>query len=343
LGNKVNAGIKNTLLDETERKRFHLLNNGITAICLSWSISDGQLRVQDFQIINGCQTTVTLWNARATVQDDPAVLVVVKLTECPEHFAEKIASTTNTQTALRAEDFISNEPVQDRIKRDFAGLKPPWFYQIKRGEWQKMLGGPREKEAYRDPVGGYRQLNSKEVSQAVMAFVGFPGEAKDNIRSFLNKDTVASIAREGEISYASVYTSNVAAVQLLLPAVIQRKVWKQVVEDKAEDDWLEYARFHLVWLIGDILREHYRFNDTLFPAHRASKLLAHIGDWFKPIYTVAVAAIRNSLEESKQRGEFSGNREFFRTPSKYRVIESNRRGALRLAANFGNPTANLPA
>ena len=96
LGNKVNAGIKKTLLDPTERKRFHLLNNGITAICDSWSINGSELHVQDFQIINGCQTTVTLWSVRAAVQDDPAVLVSVELTECPSHFAERIASTTNT-------------------------------------------------------------------------------------------------------------------------------------------------------------------------------------------------------------------------------------------------------
>ena len=145
LGNKVNAGIKNTLLDETERKRFHLLNNGITAICFSWSISGSQLLVQDFQIINGCQTTVTLWNVRAAVQDDPSVLVTVKLTECPEHFAERIASTTNTQAALRAEDFTSNEPVQIRIQREFSGMNPPWFYQVKRGEWQKCWVARRRK------------------------------------------------------------------------------------------------------------------------------------------------------------------------------------------------------
>ena len=35
LGNKINASIKRTLLDETNRQRFHLLNNGITAICAS--------------------------------------------------------------------------------------------------------------------------------------------------------------------------------------------------------------------------------------------------------------------------------------------------------------------
>ena len=61
LGNKINASIKRTLLDETNRQRFHLLNNGISAICLSWKLEPNhKLIVQDFQIINGCQTTVTL-------------------------------------------------------------------------------------------------------------------------------------------------------------------------------------------------------------------------------------------------------------------------------------------
>ena len=226
LGNKVNAGIRRTLLDETERKRFHLLNNGITAICLSWSIANGQLRVQDFQIINGCQSTVTLWSARAAIQDDPSVMVNVKLTECPEHFAERIAGTTNTQAALRAEDFTSNEPVQIGIQREFLRMNPPWFYQVKRGEWQRMLGGQREKEAYRDPAGGYRQLNSKEVAQAVVAFAGFPGEAKDKIRNFLNKESVSSIARESEFSYDGIYNDDVSATQLMLPALVQRRVWK---------------------------------------------------------------------------------------------------------------------
>ena len=97
-----------------------MLNNGITAICFSWQIDGNQLHVQDFQIINGCQTTITLWSVRAAVQDDPGVLVMVKLTECPEHFAARIAGTTNTQAALRAEDFTSNESVQIRMQDQFA-------------------------------------------------------------------------------------------------------------------------------------------------------------------------------------------------------------------------------
>ena len=343
LGNKVNAGIKKSLLDETERKRFHLLNNGITAICFSWSIDGDQLRVQDFQIINGCQTTVTLWNARAAIQNDPAVLVNIKLTECPEHFAARIASTTNTQTTLRAEDFTSNEPVQIKIQREFSNMNPKWFYQVKRGEWQKMLGGQNEKTAYRNSDGSFRQLNSKEVAQAVVSFAGYPGEAKDKIRNFLNKESVSSIARESEFSYDGIYNDNVSAAQLMLPALIQRNVWRRVATDKTSIDWLDYARFHIVWLIGETLRGHYGQKDHLFPSARASTVGAQINDWFEPLYQVAVAAIRSSIEPVRTSEQYPGHREFFRTAANYRTMESNLLNAVQLASNFGNPTANLPA
>lgn len=160
LGNKVNNSIKRTLLDPDNRTRFHLLNNGITAICRCYSLESNSLHVEDFQIINGCQTTYTLWNARAVVEHDASVLVNVKLTACPPDFAPTIAGTTNTQAALRAEDLTSNEPVQNRLQNEFSNLTPPWFYQVKRGEWSKMMGGPSEKERYRDPDGTYRQLTS---------------------------------------------------------------------------------------------------------------------------------------------------------------------------------------
>ncbi len=343
LGNKVNRAIKRTLLSDVDRRRFHVLNNGITAICDSWRLDENSLFVQNFQIINGCQTTVTLWDARAVIADDPNVLVAVKLTECPEHFAPKIAETTNSQTALRAEDFTSNETVQIRLQREFGTMNPPWFYQIKRGEWSKMLGGPREKEMYRDPTGGYRQLNLKDVAQAVVSFAGFPGEAKDKIRAFLNKEPVSSIARESEFSYDAIYTENVAAAQLLLPAVLQRKVWKQVTAAKADEQWLEYGRFHIVWLIGTLLREHYQLEGNMFPAQRAMLVTDQINDWFEPLYEVAVAAIRNTLEAAESDGTFTGYREFFRTASKYRIMQSNLQGFSRTMRTLpANPFANFP-
>ena len=322
-----------------------MLNNGITAICDSWQIiGERELRVRGLQIINGCQTTFTLWNARAAIANSSGVLVNVKLIECPYNFALTIAETTNSQAALRAEDLISNEGVQSRLNREFSSLTPPWFYEVKRGQWGKMLGGQREKERYQDPAGGYRKLTSKELSQAVIAFAGFPGEAKDRIRDFLNKTPLSSIApQEDKLHYDDVYNDSIVAVQLLLPAVIQRKVWKQVAGDKEAKEFLEYARYSIVWLIGQMLRDHYEIRTGLFPAERSATILVHLNEWFKPLYDIAVVTIQDTLERARDNDEFVGYREFFRTPSSYRRIHSNLGNSLRLVANYGNPLANLPA
>ena len=340
LGNNVNASIKRTLLDEIERKRFHLLNNGLTAICDSYRLNGNDLSVQNFQIVNGCQTTVTLWDARAAIRDDPGVLITVALTECPSHFSERISLTTNRQTPLRAEDFTSNDPVQSRLQQEFAKINPPWFYEVKRGEWSKMLGGASVKEAYREQGSkGFRKLTIKEVAQAVLSFSGAPGEAKDKIRDFLGKKEVPTYGREGAVSYAHIYTPTIGAAQLLLPAVIQRKVWKQVSDDKRTEEWLEYARFHIVWLIGDLLKSHYQLNGNLFPANRSLEVAAQIDDWFKVLYDIAVHTVRSTIEDSAGGGQY---REFFRSARNYRTIETNLQSALRFASSFGNPMASLP-
>lgn len=344
LGNKVNRQIRRTLNDPTERQRFHLVNNGLTAICHSWRIDEGDLLfVQNFQIVNGCQTTMTLWDTRALVEDDPAVMVSLKLVECPDHFAEIIATRTNNQATLKAEDFISNEPIQRKLQAEFGEMTPPWFYEIKRGEWSKMLGGPPERERYREAVGVFRKLTAKDVAQSVLSFLGFPGEAKDKIRYFLHKDIVSSIAKEGEVQYDNIYNDHLTAKQLLLPAVIQRQVWSRVASEKNQNDWLDYARFHIVWLIGDILREHYKVEgQRLLPTSKSAELAAEVEGWLSPLYVVAVNSIADARSEAEGRGPYTGHREFFRAPVNYRAIDSKREGALRLAHTFGNPTANLP-
>ena len=340
LGNSVNTSIKRTLLDEIERKRFHLLNNGLTAICDSYRLDGNDLSVRNFQIVNGCQTTVTLWDARAAIRDDPSVLITVALTECPSHFSERISFTTNRQTPLRAEDFTSNDAVQIRLQQEFARINPPWFYEVKRGEWSKMLGGASAKEVYREQGGkGFRKLTIKEVAQAVLSFSGAPGEAKDKIRDFLGKKEVPTYGREGMVSYDGIYTPTVSAAQLLLPAVIQRKVWKQVNEDKHGEEWLEYSRFHIVWLIGDLLKSHYQSSGNLFPANHSLEVASQIDDWFKVQYDIAVHTVRSAIQESGGGGQY---REFFRSARNYRIIESNLQSALRFASSFGNPMASLP-
>jgi hypothetical protein len=120
-------------------------------------------------------------------------------------------------------------------------------------------------------------------------------------------------------------------------------VHHQVNVDKDRYPGLEYARLHLIWLIGEILREHYDIRTNLFPTNKAGVITENLGEWFKPIYDIALVAINDALQSLQEKDEFTGYRELFRTASNYRLIQSNLRNALRLSANFGDPLAKLPA
>ena len=346
LGNKINRRMKDTLADDERKKRFHLLNNGITAICSDWSLDKDTLKlsVGNFQIVNGCQTTVTLWDSRALVRDNQDVKLSVKLSQCPEDIAKDIAATTNAQATIRAEDRISNEKIQNRLQSEFDSMNPSWFYQVKRGEWARMLGTKSYKQKYLEENGKtYRKLTTKEVAQAVLAFAGLPGEAKDRIRFFLDKETIPNPNNNGEISYEQIYTSDLVAGQLLLPASIQRYVWGYVAKEKNQQPWLEYARYHIVALIGSVLRKHYGVESHLFPAPRAEELTAAIGIWLPILYRTAVIAIRNAREEAENSGEYGGHREYFRSKVSHGQMQSRLKGALELARDYGDPMSSLPS
>ncbi len=338
LGNKTNAGIRRTLEDPTLRRMFHLLNNGLSAICDSFrTIGESAIEARDFQIVNGCQTTVTLWSARALVENDPYVLVNFRLIECPQHLHRNIANATNVQSPLGAEDFISTDPVQEELQRQFRALSPRWFYEVKRGEWSKMVVGVIDKDEYRDIDGAYRRLKSIDVAQYTLSFLGFPGEAKDKIRFFL--------ADQLDVKYHELY-SKITAAQLLLPAIVYRRVISAVQQAKAAGvapEWLEYARLHVLWLIGELIRGHYKFASGLLPRDRSVELSLSAEQWFPGLYRVALTALNITVAGAVASKTYGGHREFFRSASHYPTITGNLSQALQIVRDAGlEPHSRLP-
>lgn len=349
LGNKTNREIKESLSDPIRRRMFHLLNNGISAICDAYTLKGNTITVRNFQIVNGCQTTITLWDVRAVVQNDPSVLVNLKLIECPQHLHRFIAKTTNTQAPLRAEDFIATEPIQIELQKQFEALPKHWFYEIKRGEWTRMTKR-LDKERYREPDGSFRKLKSKDVAQAAVSFLGFPGEAKDKIRMFfggkLSSDTF------GDLSYSDVFNDRITAIQLLLPSTLHRRINRAVDRDKEDPDlkpsgvvdWIEYARLHLLWFIGEIIRGAGSRQQREIPAREWSQVLIDtVDDWYEGLYLVARAAMQNSVDDAKEKQTYRGHREFFRSSGNYNSILGKLPNALGLARSLGlDPLARLP-
>lgn len=149
---KVNKQIQKTLATEEGRSTFHLLNNGLCATCTDYRLDGETLEAEQFQIVNGCQTTVTL--AEMPANDLEKTLVDLKLTIADPSLAASIAEASNSQTALKAKDYASFEKQQRSLQYEFEQLMPPWFYEIKQGYWTYVLSDKQRRTSRLESASG---------------------------------------------------------------------------------------------------------------------------------------------------------------------------------------------
>ena len=154
-----NAGIRRTIVNEPER--FFVYNNGIAATASDVHTKDenGQLYltgIVGFQIVNGGQTTASLYNSRFKDKSDlspinvPMKLTVVKDDDASE-VIPLIAEYANTQTKVDSADFFSNHDFCVRMERFSRSCRVTpqngeqfdtyWFFERAKGQYvQAQLG-----------------------------------------------------------------------------------------------------------------------------------------------------------------------------------------------------------
>jgi hypothetical protein len=154
---KINKGIRNTILKE--QHMFMAFNNGIAATAEEVTITNlpnNQGRaiaiVKDFQIVNGGQTTASIYHTwKKDKVDISNVFVPVKLTivKNRENFSEivgRIAEYANTQNKVSASDLSSNREnhvLLEKLSRTLWALpvsgeltQTRWFFERSRGQYK---------------------------------------------------------------------------------------------------------------------------------------------------------------------------------------------------------------
>lgn len=104
LENNVNSEISETINNEDKRKLFSVLNNGITIVSPEMTLTPNskEIDITNYQIINGCQTSNTLYLLKDNLDD--SVNVVVKFIESPDNLiSTDIISATNSQSSISSE------------------------------------------------------------------------------------------------------------------------------------------------------------------------------------------------------------------------------------------------
>ncbi|MFY8126420.1 MAG: AIPR family protein [Hydrogenophaga sp.] len=150
----VNKGIRKTILEEPQM--FFAYNNGISATAAKAEFDpDGDHvlvnRLENLQIVNGGQTTASIFNVmkRDKSENLDKVSVQMKLSvvrsDLVNEIVPKISLYANSQNKVSDADFFSNHPFHRRIENFSRNVWAPaaegsqqmthWFYERARGQY----------------------------------------------------------------------------------------------------------------------------------------------------------------------------------------------------------------
>lgn len=118
LDNPVNTSIAETLSDIKASTRFPVMNNGITIVSPDVRVQGSVIHLENFQIVNGCQTSNVLFEHREILNDSVMVNLKIVETSNEDVFADLVRAT-NSQSKIDENQFYSLRPIVKRIEQYF--------------------------------------------------------------------------------------------------------------------------------------------------------------------------------------------------------------------------------
>lgn len=179
----VDNAISKTISEEPTN--FWFLNNGILITCDDFELNGTDLKLVNFSIVNGGQTTFKVAKAKDLSKDFFIQCKVVKMHGGDEderrRFSLKIANATNSQKPIKQADLRSNEPEQLILKKQLSTLN---FYYVTKA------GDKPEKKIYRN----YQIANLDKVGKASLAGVLLmPGTSRSGAAKMFDEDIYRAI------------------------------------------------------------------------------------------------------------------------------------------------------
>ena len=243
----VNKGIRDTLRDEPDM--FLAYNNGISVTAESVEIvrdENGKpsiKSIRDMQIVNGGQTTASIFNAHKDKKvnaDLSKVFVQMKISvinssDDMDDIVPRISAFSNTQNKVQVADFSANDPYHRRIEElsrtiwapAQGGLLPQnWFYERARGQYADMLAREsttlrRKKYKEQQPLFTKTDLAKYENTWDQLPFYVSEG-AQKNFRRF----TIRVSQRKGKLPDEQYYHN------LIAKAIMFRRTEKLVSQQQ---------------------------------------------------------------------------------------------------------------
>lgn len=121
--NAVNSRIQQTLASD-DKNRFVLMNNGLTIIAAAVQPTGDKFHIEDYQIVNGCQTSNVLFAERAVLDDNVTIPIRLISTQ-DESVTNAIVKANNWQTQVKEEQLFALQEYPKTLEAYFNSVSTP--------------------------------------------------------------------------------------------------------------------------------------------------------------------------------------------------------------------------
>lgn len=217
---KINQGIKKTLIEEPEM--FMTYNNGISTTAKSIVIDEEKSdddfvvikEIVDWQIVNGGQTTASIYSALQTGVDITQVNVQIKLTVIREQSKTEemvgfISKYANSQNKINMSDFSANDPYHIEMARLSEKIYVPsengkstlrWYYERARGQYMVDVNRqptPAAKKKFKEVSPKSMCISKTVAAKCMMAWMKYPNVVSKGLET--NFIEFSTMIKNGEV------------------------------------------------------------------------------------------------------------------------------------------------
>ncbi|SDU50359.1 AIPR protein [Desulfobacula phenolica] len=261
---KVNKGIRATL--NTEPGMFLAYNNGITGTAESIVLEDlesggrGITYLKDFQIVNGGQTTASLFHTRKKDKAElssafvQAKLCIINDEKKLNKVVPLVSRYSNSQNKVNDADFYSNDPFHVEVEELSRTIWAPaesgtnqlthWFYERSRGQYndEKAKLTPAQKRTFNRENPTRKRFSKTDLAKFENTWLQLPWivslGAQKNFRDF----TVRLSERKG-------FKANKEYFQKLVAKAILFKEAEKIVSGQKYGGYrAQIVTYSLSWL-----------------------------------------------------------------------------------------------
>lgn len=307
----VNKAIEETIKKQEQHKRFLLFNNGITIIAEKATLSaSNSLEIENYSIVNGCQSTLALYENRSELTADLRIMVKLIETGANDKLGETITFFTNNQNPITASDLRSRDKIQMTLQKEFEKeFQKRILYKIKPGE----------------DDGDYEEvLENTFAAQLLHSFkLGNPHEAH-----LKNKIFTAN--------YHKIFDRRVDAYMIYFLYRLYQLIDKHI--DLIKEPIVRTykpARFLLLYLIGLIMEEDPAGQE--FMKSPKKFVIQHKEEYeeaFSKLIQILIIELNQSIDEEKDADQYIDYKNILRNSERVKklsktVISGFKRGLVR--------------